>query len=351
MKIFHCMAKSNPQPKRKRTGAENSLPGGATASSVVRSGRFRFAVLFILSCSGVYALIFALPDQYTAVINKHTARTLGYVLNMLGIPVSVLGDGVWGKGLAVKIILECTALLMVGLFLCFVVFYPAPTRKKAAGLLVGIPALYLGNLIRLVLVFVAGRYDQRLFNVLHAYLGQVFTLILVFLSCVLWVKWLDWEDSKKGIPLRVAGFLSRFALISACLFFLWMEVHHGYIWFVDQFMILGFSLFNYRLFIPREVLIYYETFNMVTFTSFVLATRSIPWIGKVKGLAAGLGILFLLHLFHRIDNVLITSFHFIPVITADYILCAIGQYLLPILLCLAVVKRKSPPDTPWKFCI
>jgi exosortase/archaeosortase family protein len=345
------MAKSNLQPKRKRSGAENALPGGATASSEGRSGRFRFAVPFSLSCLWFYALIFTLPDRYTAFINKHTARTLGYVLNMLGIPVSVLGDGVWGKGLAVTIILECTAFLMVGLFLSFVIFYPAPARKKGAGLLVGIPALYLGNLIRLILVFVAGRYGRILFDILHAFLGQVFTITLVFISCVLWLRWLDREDSKKGIPLRVASFLARFTLISVALFFLWMEIHHAYIWFVDRFMILGFSLFNYRLFISREIHLYYETFNMVTFTSLVLATRCIPWLGKVKGLAMGLGILFLLHLFHRIDNVFIASFHFIPVITADYILCAVGQYLLPLLLYLAVIRWKSPPDIPWQFCI
>jgi len=338
------MTKSKSHQKKTRTGAKNVPSPKATEPGAIRSGRFRFAAAFILSCVGLYALFFALPDQYTRIINEHTARTLGYALNMLGTPVSVTGDGVWGKGLAVRIIPECTAVLMAGLFLCFIAFYPAPIRKKVAGLSLGIPALYLGNLTRLVLVFIAGRYDRRLFDVLHVYLGQVFTIALVFLACILWLRWLEREEAKRGMPLTVAGFLARFALISACMFFLWMEVHHGYIWFVDRFMILGFSLFGYRLFIPRDIAIYYETFNIVTFTSLVLATRSIPWPRKAKGLAVGLIILFLLHLLHRVDNVLITSFHSITAIRADYILCAVGQYLLPILFCLALARGITRPQ-------
>ncbi len=337
------MAKFRIKPKRKGGGVPNAAQDRDAVSPLARSGRFGFAAAFILSCTGLYAALFALPDPCLAVFNRHTARALGYVLNTLGTAVAVPGDEVWGRGLRVKIIPECTPLLMAGVFLCFVAFHPAPARKKAGGLLVGIPALYAGNLARLVLVFTAGRYDRRLFDVLHTYLGQVFTIALVVLSCLVWLRWLDRGDAKRGFPLRIAAFLARFAIISSLLFFLWMEIHHGYIRVVDRFMALGFSLLGYRLSISRGVSIYYETFNVVTFVSLILAARSVPWSRRIKGGVAGMGLLFLFHLLHRIDNVFIASFHLAWVIRMDYVLSAVGQYLLPLLFFLAVARAKTSP--------
>ena len=79
-----------------------------------RFKNFRFVAAFILSCIGIYAFIFALPDRYTGPINEHTAQTLGLALNLIGVPVSVAGDIVTGKAFALQIIPECTPLFMVG---------------------------------------------------------------------------------------------------------------------------------------------------------------------------------------------------------------------------------------------
>jgi exosortase H (IPTLxxWG-CTERM-specific) len=305
---------------------------------MMRSTRFRFAATFAFSCIGLYALIHFLPTALTAPINGHTASTLGLVLNALGIPASTAGDTVSEGGLAFMIIPECTPLFTAGLFLSFVAFYPASLREKGTGLLMGVPLLYLGNMARLAATFIISRYDKRFFEVVHVYLGQVFTILLVMLAVVAWLRWLDREPTQSN-RIKAAGFLARFALISGCFFLVWIKMHHGYIRFVDQFMILGFSLFDWRLIIPRETAVYYETFNVVTFTSLVLATRSIAWSRKVKGLAAGLGVLFLFHLVHRIDNLLITGFSVIPAIRIDYVVCAVGQYVLPVLMWLMMVRQ------------
>ena len=100
---------------------------------ISRFKNFRFVAAFILSCIGIYALIFGLPDQYIGPINKHTAETLGLALNLIGVPVSVSGDTVTGKSFALQIIPECTPLFMLGLFLCFIVFsLPRYDRRHRA---------------------------------------------------------------------------------------------------------------------------------------------------------------------------------------------------------------------------
>jgi hypothetical protein len=148
--------------------------------------------------------------------------------------------------------------------------------------------------------------------------------------------------------MRAVSFLARFVLISGCLFLVWFKMHHWYMRLVDQVMLLGFSLAGWRLIIPQDVAVYYETFNIVTFASLVLATQGVRPPRRIGGLAAGLGALFLLHLGHRIDNLLITGFSFAPVVRFDYVLGAIAQYVMPVLLWLVVVRgfpgRQAKPN-------
>jgi exosortase H (IPTLxxWG-CTERM-specific) len=342
--------KSKHRHDKKQTSAEKGAAFGSLASNLVRSSRFRFAAAFTLACIAFYAIIYALPLSFTKPINEHVAATLGLVLNAFGIPVSTVNDTVSEGGLAFKIIPECTPLFTTGLFLSFVVFHPATVRQKATGLAMGIPALYLGNLVRLAQTFMVSRYDRRLFDVFHVYLGQVFTMFLVMLACVLWMKWIDREESKQGMPMKATGFLARFVLISGGVFLVWLTVHHWYIRFLDWFMVLGFSLFGHRVGLAQETVVYYETFSIVTFTSLVLAVRSVSWAMKIKGLAAGLGLLFVIHLFHRIDNALIAYFNFTAAGTVDLTLLVVGQYVFPFLLLIYMIRhqRKAIFNAPGK---
>jgi exosortase/archaeosortase family protein len=305
----------------------------------MRSSRFRFAAAFGLSCLGFHALVCALPPSFAKPLCDHTARTLAQVLDALGIPALTIDNIVSGGHPPLQIVLECTALFMVGLFTCFVSLYPGDVRKKAAGLAMGIPALYLGNIVRLTAIYVVSRYSPGLFGLVHVYVGQVFTMFLVILACILWLKWVN-PDPGGGPGSRVLSLLARFALISGCMFFFWMEVHHWYIWLIDRLMIVGFSLFGYRLFVPQETAVYYETFSIVTFTSLILATR-VPWARKGTALAAGLSLFFLLHLFHRTNITLMSAFGFTSLLQPDLFFCDIGQYLLPVLLWLAMATRRS----------
>lgn len=300
---------------------------------------FSSVAAFALSCIAIYGLIQTLPPSFTQPVSEHTARALCQFLTIAGIAVSAAGDTVSDGDLFFRIIPECTPLFTAGLFLCFVIFYPATFRQKATGLIAGLPALYLGNLVRLAMIFIISRHNRGLFGPVHAYLGQVFTVILVFLTCILWVKWLDKkEPGQKIIP--AANFLVRFALISGCVFLVWMEVHHGYIRFLDQFMTFGFSLFNEHIIARRETPVYYETFSIVTFTSLVLAA-GIPWRRKMSLLAAGLGFLFAIHLFHRVDNALVAAFHYTAFLTVDLTLLLIGQFLLPGLFLIYLLRRRN----------
>ncbi len=340
------MAKGKPRKRNGHQISRRDFPSAASNKTAerggIRSERFRFAAAFAISCLGLYAAVQALPPSFTRPLNEHTALTLGLALKVLGIPnISTVNDVVSDSKLSVRIVPECTPIFTACLFVCFVVFNPATARQKAAGLLAGIPALYLGNMARLVMVFMIGRHDQRYFEVVHVYLGQVFSILLVSLSCILWRRWLDEDGAKRGIALKVISFPARFFLISGCVFLVWMKVHHGYIGFLDRFMLFGFSLSGHHFNPARQTPVYYETFSIVTFISIVLAIRSTPWKTRIKQLAAGLGFLFFSHLFHRIDNFLIVLFNYSAAVPVDFTLLLIGQYLLPVLLLIHSIRPSN----------
>jgi len=193
--------------------------------------------------------------------------------------------------------------------------------------------------------------------VVHVYLGQVFIIFLVILTCIVWLEWLDRENSKKSTLISGTSFLARFAMFSSGLFFVWVQIHHWYIWLLDRFMLFGFSLFGYHFALARQTVYYYETFSIVCFTSMVFSARSFPRAMKVRGLAAGLGLLFLIHLFHRIDNALMAYFRLTALLPLDLTLLVIGQYVLPVLLLISMVyyqnrgslKTTSAEDQPMKI--
>lgn len=340
-------SKRNPKSKsyKRPPDSEEATKGSTTLSSIIKSERFRFIVFFTLSCIGLYAFIQLLPPSFIRPINEHVAATMGMVLNVFGIAVATTNDVVSDGFLAFRIIPECTPLFTIGLFSCFVLIYPATLHQKAAGLAMGIPVLYLGNLARLAATFIVSRYDRRFFEVVHVYLGQVFTISLVILSCFLWLKWLDEAGSKRALPMRAIGFLTRFVLISGCLFLVWIKAQFWYVWFLDRFMILGFLLFDYHINLAHDTVVYYETFSIITLISMALANLTVSWSVKIKGLVLGLSMLFLIHLFHRIDNALIAYFHFTAALTVDLTLLLIGQYLLPLLFLvfLSYYPRKKVP--------
>lgn len=343
------MPKRKPAKRDKKQNIREGCltsPDGHHLYGSYRSKNFRFVAAFILACVGIYAFIFSLPGRFTGPINKHTAQALGLALKLIGVPVSVTGDIVTGGAFSLQIIPECTPLFMLGLFICFIVFSPATVRQKVSGLAMGIPALCLGNMVRLIAIFMAGQYDRSLFDVVHAFWGQVYTVCLVVLSFALWLKSLKNKESQSSIAAKTTSLLGRFALIACCLFFFWMEVHYSYIRLLDKFMLFGFSLFGHRFNPARENAVYFETFSIVTFTSLVLAVRSTPWKTKAKQLAGGLGFLFLTHLLHRIDNFLMVLFKYTGVLTVDLSLLLAGQYILPVLLLIYTVRRQKQGGHP-----
>ncbi len=148
----------------------------------------QFIALFISLCTVFYLLYYYFMDRFTFLENI-TAYLLGFLLRIFGMDTIVSGNDVTIVGhITLRIIDECTAVFGSIVYLSCVLAYPADTRKKVIGIALGIPCLYVVNMVRLVILAFVGVSNPRIFEFVHTYLWQ--TIFIVFVI-VIWLVWVD----------------------------------------------------------------------------------------------------------------------------------------------------------------
>ncbi|MEW6664929.1 MAG: exosortase H [Thermodesulfobacteriota bacterium] len=294
-----------------------------------------FATRLLVLSGVLYAAASLAPPHYLDPLNRLTARMAGSSLGLFTGAPSVHGPLLTLSGFTVRIIPECTPLFVTILYVSFIVSYPAPWKDRALGLLLGVPALVLVNLLRLVVVIFLGRHYPRLFEAGHVYLGQ---FLMVLTVCLMSLAWLPWIHESPGTRLH-ASFLIRFFASSPLLFLTWIYLNKGYVLLGDRLISLVFSLFGYSLVMPRSHDLYYHTFNLALFGSLMLSAPSFPGLRGIKVLAGGLLLLCSLHLLVRVGNVLATGFGMPPALGIANALHVFGMYALPLLLWFRFIQR------------
>jgi len=165
----------------------------------------RFIILFLLGLSVVGALY----AHVTASYHDRLAPLMKATASICGLILSVFSDDVWYQGaqcafdgFMVEIIDECTGLLEMVIYLAAVLSFATTIRKKLLGLLIGLPAIYLFNVVRITLLIVVGAYWPAAFNFMHLYFWQG-TLIIMIGS--VWVGWLYLVVYREKKPVAVSS--------------------------------------------------------------------------------------------------------------------------------------------------
>lgn len=99
-----------------------------------------------------------------------------------------------------NVVPDCGALSSMAIFLAAMLAFPTRMWKRVAGLLVGIPILYLVNIVRLSCLAVIGAYTDagELFEFAHEYVWQGIYILFVVAVWLLWVEFLVKPRGVKG---------------------------------------------------------------------------------------------------------------------------------------------------------
>jgi exosortase H (IPTLxxWG-CTERM-specific) len=125
-----------------------------------------FLVRFLGLLIAFYFLVASGPvnDAVIVPFTAGIARAGAAVLKVLGEPVTVAGTEIRSSAFAVRIENGCNGIETALLFGSAVLAFPAPWRRRLAGLLVGFLAIQLINLVRVVSLFWIGAHRPAFFS-------------------------------------------------------------------------------------------------------------------------------------------------------------------------------------------
>lgn len=147
-----------------------------------------FLILFLVLLAGGFTLISVnwVNDHAVEPFTAGVARASGLALNLLGQDVTMQGTVIRGPRFAVNIRNGCNGIEAMLIFLAAVLAFPASWRSRLIGLALGILAIQIVNLVRVVALFLTGVYFPRLFDSSHTVIWQ--TIVILF-GVLLWIFW------------------------------------------------------------------------------------------------------------------------------------------------------------------
>jgi exosortase H (IPTLxxWG-CTERM-specific) len=171
-------------------GGGGSGAGASGAAQLWRRNRreITFLALFVVLLGGSFTLISVnwVNDHAIEPFTGGVASLSGAVLNLLGQHVALRGTVIQGPHFAVNIRNGCNGVEAMLIFLAAVLAFPAPWRWRLGGLVLGMLAIQVVNLVRVVSLYLTGAYLPRLFDASHSVIWQS---VVILFGVLLWIFW------------------------------------------------------------------------------------------------------------------------------------------------------------------
>lgn len=190
--------------QKPRQSSEDKSKEKATSKRSI-SPVVRFVVLFlvlVVLISVSFSQLFTRYHEQMLWLMELTATMTGAVLSVFSSDVTYAGVLVTYKSFSVEIIDECTGLFEMLIYLAAVLSFSTNIRKKLLGIVIGLPGIFLFNLIRITLLLIVGAYSWTTFNFMHLYLWQVTLIIMI---STMWILWLYLVVYREKRPVAVSG--------------------------------------------------------------------------------------------------------------------------------------------------
>lgn len=173
------------QGKKPEGGEKKKLKGSAFQREFLL-----FLILFFIIWLLSYFLTRMLPG-FVEWSQVSVAREVAFCLTKLHytyvLKESALTFYTAHGGQGLNIIAECTGLYTSIIYFSIIGAYPARAREKLLGVLIGIPAIHVLNLMRMVFISLVLFHRPDLFELFHGYLWQVVFVIFMLLLVIVWM--------------------------------------------------------------------------------------------------------------------------------------------------------------------
>ena len=151
----------------------------------------RFLILFlcILGISFTVVALKPVNDAFVVPYTTQIAKMSGTVLKLFGEDITINGCDLRSPRFAVTIYNGCNGLITSLIFVSGVLAFPARWWAKLIGVVGGLIAIQIINLIRIISLFYIGIYLPKLFNSSHIFIWQS---LVILAGVTLWIIWAHW---------------------------------------------------------------------------------------------------------------------------------------------------------------
>lgn len=150
-----------------------------------------FGIKFVLLFTGFsIAYIYSIKN-YSTLFSHHRdliATSVSFLLNILGEEARVVGSTTIYHNININVINACNGITATVILLSALLAFPTSPKDKAIGVILGITAIQLINIVRIVIVTYALSVSQDYFLFMDVYVGQIFLIIFATTFWVFWIR-------------------------------------------------------------------------------------------------------------------------------------------------------------------
>jgi exosortase family protein XrtM len=177
---------------------EREAVSGTARTIDSRQAQLRFALAFGLASVGLIALFEhpftggSWPDEARWHYLRIYARAAGAVIALLDPVVTVKGFLIHGR-YSMIIGVGCDAADTLALIIAAVLAFPASWRSRLIGIMLGVSAVTIANMVRICSLYFVGVAKPDLFEVAH---HDIWPFVLLVVTGLVFLRWARWAERK-----------------------------------------------------------------------------------------------------------------------------------------------------------
>ena len=154
----------------------------------------RFLILFIATLVTLFAAELTSPVQSIVVLpwTEALARISVGLITLFDSHVVATGKILQNttNGFAVSIEAGCNGIEAAIVLIAAMLAFPAPWKHRAIGILAGLFAVQMLNIVRVISLFYLGQWNMTAFEWAHLYLWQALIMLDVLIVWLVWIRML-----------------------------------------------------------------------------------------------------------------------------------------------------------------
>ena len=164
----------------------------------------RFFILFVVILVSLFAAELTPPIQNAIVLpwTVALARISAGLIMLFDSNVAAYGKILQSttNGFAVSIEAGCNGIEAAIVLIAAMLAFPAPWKHSIFGILAGLLAVQLLNIVRVISLFYLGQWNLEVFDWAHLYLWQALIMLDVLIVWLVWIRMLPPPPPSSDVP-------------------------------------------------------------------------------------------------------------------------------------------------------